>query len=186
MSAITRGEPRATASRSARGGARGTTISLVIFAAAYASTLLLAPDVRWALASAGAGLLVAGGAWLIGRRSRRGPRHPTTSQARAVGMSAAAEGVVLVTAVVGGLILQTWWFVLPVMLVAVTVHIACMAVAYRRGVDAWALVWVLVATVLAWILSPVSTVLAWPLAGALAAGMCLGYVLVARARRPRS
>ncbi|QIS39777.1 hypothetical protein [Clavibacter capsici] len=179
------GPVRSPARRVPRAGPRGASAPLAVFAAAYAACLLLAPDPRWALggiaaAAAGAGAIVA-----VDRLRAPRARVPSRAGAASIQLTAAAQGVALVVALVVALTAGSWWAVLPVLLTAVCVHVAALLIALRRSADVAALVVVLAAAIVAWSLSPTSMREAWTLGGGAAAGMCIGYLIVLRLPRRR-
>ncbi len=170
--------------------AGGTTVSLLAFAALYVVALAWAPTWWWAVGAAVLGTGVALGSWGLARRPRNPTRRPSAVALRAVGLTSLAEAVGLTAAVATFLVADLRWLALPLVLTTVTAHVASLAGAFRRGVDAWALGWIVVATVIAWTCGPALLAWAWPVSGAIAAGMCVGYVLALhsarRSGRPRA
>ncbi len=163
--------------------ARGTTVSLLAFAALYIVALAWAPTWWWATGAAVLGAGIALGAWCLARRARHPARQPGARALRAVALTSFAEAIGLAGAVATFLVADLRWLALPLLLTTVTVHVASLAVAFRRAADAWALGWIVVATAIAWSCGPDGTAWAWPVSGALAAGMCVGYVLALHSAR---
>lgn len=163
---------------------RGALAPLLIFAALYLSALTTATSVAWAAGCALVAVLVAVISWRLGAAQHR---VPTVARRRAVGVTAALEGVVLVVAVIVAVVTGIWWPVLPAVLSAVAVHFLALDVAFGRAVDHWSLGCMAAASVAAWLFSRTAMPWVWPLTAAIAAGTCLGYagaLVAARSQRP--
>lgn len=156
---------------------RGATLPLLLFAAVYMSPLVLAPSLWVVAVSIGLGALVAGGAWVIARRIRVAVRTPNAAELRAVRVTSVFEGVAVLVALGIGMIAGMWWVALPLVLTSVTVHVFSLWIALRRPVDVWCVCWAIAATSATWLLSASFATSVWPPAGAVAAGVCIGYVL---------
>lgn len=163
----------------------GATAPLLVFAAVYVVPLAFAPSLWWSAAGLGVGVLVAAGSWLVARSDSRPVRRPSDWELRAVALTSLAEAVALVAAIATGIGTGAWWLALPLLLTVVTAHILSLGVAFRRAVDAWSAVWISAAALAVWASGAAYAAWTWPLCGAVAAAVCIGYVLALNTARRR-